>query len=757
MKTLRTLAAAFLLSLMGTAALAQSVTFTVEELIVPPSDITTTKCVQVGIYMTYTGPTATWGHFEASLDYTAPGGFLAGDPFVNVTDFDVPGKDGLTNPGSVMDNGDGGVTPCVPANIINALTLAGSPGPTNLMTGAGGSAAIITQDVNAGTGAVDITSLSFGSLFTTNDGETYLMAILEFPLAAPGTNGQIDIEFRAGAAQNFISDGITTVDATPDNGFLQVFQTEDCGATNNATFSDALGSNSTNTSSGSTLDIDYLDPALGGPGGEIDVEIAYSANVEAYQITGTDGTDTGVVSVDGTSPDTETFNPSDPSTTYTLTYFTLGLDGITLVPGTSCDMTVGWNPASCTANWVNNGIGGANSTFTVTLTNAAPFPINGSTAFANVDVPDGATGLSDPTAITSAMMTGTTGSTATFLVFDASIPDGTWAGDWDVVDLSNPNTGAIRDDEGKGEGAGRGAVSCSDVLGFTCPTNNATVDVVTIGQTITVNLIGSDELSWDVTYAGVTTTGISPDDATFVTPNAASAVSNTITVVANGVGPDGLPCPDTQIITLDYADASCDSATQNPDSTVTPVDVGTVITLSLVTSGAVEASIDGVPMTAVSGTVGFNNTITWEATHTAVADTTITAVVTNPDGDSTSADCSWEIDINCIDPVIANVAPLGDTGITIAGTPDCTYLVRLTDHISGSVTDYQVTIGANGEGTLNITIPPDTWIEVGQDALPFVATDMTRTVPTLGEWGLIAFVMLLMVSGVAFMRRKRLV
>jgi hypothetical protein len=737
---------------------AQTANFRVEELVVPPSQITTTKCVQVGIFMDYTGPTANWAHYEASLTYTLPDdAFLAGAPFVNVTDFAIPAKAGITDPGQVMTNDGGTTTPCAAVDIINSATLGGPD--INLMEGAGGTPGIVTESVVVGVsgGTIDITSLTLvNSSFTTEDGQSYLMAIIEFPLATGQGTGQIDIEFDPAPAGNFLSDGNPANDVIPtlENGFVQVFETINCGdGSNFAVFDDAIGAGSASTQNGNaSISLDYLDPVFGGTGAEMDVTVNFGNGVIAYQIVGSDGYDSGQVAVVGPGTDNLTINP-DPNqnNTYDLTFFVLGLDGVTPVQGSACTLTQSFNAASCTATWVNNGITATNSTYTVTLTNA--FPVGGT--FATVSAPAGAAPLPADLIIDDAtQLTGTSGSTATILLIDEPIPNGTWAGSWDVTGLTAPgfteNSGGFDK-----ESNGRGGVNCNDTLGFTCPTNNATVDEVTINSAITVNLIGSDELSWTVTYNGVTTSGISSDDATFVTPNLATANANTITVTAEGVGPDGLPCPDTQVITLDYAAPTCDSATQNPDSTVTPVDVGTVITLILVTSGAVEAEIDGVPMTLVSGTLGVSNTLTWEATHVAVADTVIDAVISNPDDPAETATCSWSIDINCIDPVIYDVAPVGENGITVFGTPFCIYTLRLTSHIDGTVTLYDVEADENGYAVLNIVVPPDVWIEVGQQGIAIV-TDSTFTVPTLGEWGLIAFITLLMAGGVYFMRRRRL-
>jgi len=158
-------------------------------------------------------------------------------------------------------------------------------------------------------------------------------------------------------------------------------------------------------------------------------------------------------------------------------------------------------------------------------------------------------------------------------------------------------------------------------------------------------------------------------------------------------------------------------------------------------------------MTPVSGTPGVTDMVVWEATHVAVTDTVLVATATNPDGVETT--CDFVIDINCIDPLIVAVARVGEIGITISGTPDCDYTVRITNHNTGSSTDYTVTVGANGLGTLDVVIPPDAWIEVGQLGIP-VVTDSIMTVPILGNWGFVIFIMLLIGVGVFFIRKRRL-
>lgn len=755
MRTIKAMLAGLVLASMCVTAFAQ-VTFRVDELIVPPSQINTTKCVQVGVYATYNGgAAASWAQVVSTLDYTAPAGFLAGDPFVNVSDFAATPKGGLTNPGSAQDNGSGGVTSCAAGDIINratlggtAIDLAGGTGPGNL----------INQSVNTVTGRIDVSSSHFTqNMFTTQPGVEVLFAIIEFPLAAGQGNGQIDITFVPDAVVtdgNILTDiDLNTETATLDDGFIQVFQTQDCNATNHAVFTDAVSGASSDTTNTSSLNIDYLDAAFGGPGAEVGIAISYDIpTVSHIQVAG-GGFDSGMVAADGSGTQNFTVNPptGGGTTAYTVTYYTLDLGGDPAA-GTPCTMTVGFNPASCTSSWVNNGIGGANSTFTVTLTNAGS--VGGT--FANVDVPAGATGIVDFAVTDNTGQTGTSGGTVTLVLVDQSIPDATWAGTWGVNDVTDAGSGAESLGNGIGTSADAGAeASCTDVIGFTCPTNSSTANQAVIESPLTVNLVGTDVLNWEVTYNGVTTTGIDADDATFTTPNNAVPGVNTIDVTATGFGPDGLACPDTQTITLDWVAPACVSTTQNPDSTVTAVDVGTVITLTLVTEGAVSATIDGVAMTVVAGTEGVSNQVTWTATHTATSDQTITAVITNEDGETDN--CSWVIDINCIDPTIVSIAPVGERGILISGTPECVYTLRITDHNMDSSTDYDIAVGDDGFGYLDIVVPADSWFELGQLGLAGGVSSSGKSVPTLGEWGMIAFVMLLMVAGVAFMRRQRTV
>ena len=117
---------------------------------------------------------------------------------------------------------------------------------------------------------------------------------------------------------------------------------------------------------------------------------------------------------------------------------------------------------------------------------------------------------------------------------------------------------------------------------------------------------------------------------------------------------------------------------------------------------------------------------------------------------------------SCTDPDFLTEAPAGSSHIYIVGTNGCGYTVRFTHQ--GGADDYLVTIGVGGVGALNITVPADTLIEVGQNVYPFVAVRAYRTpppyvpptpIPTLNWWGLHLLYLLIIFSGLGILRRSQ--
>ncbi|CAM2011310.1 choice-of-anchor I family protein [Acanthopleuribacter pedis] len=105
----------------------------------------------------------------------------------------------------------------------------------------------------------------------------------------------------------------------------------------------------------------------------------------------------------------------------------------------------------------------------------------------------------------------------------------------------------------------------------------------------------------------------------------------------------------------------------------------------------------------------------------------------------------------CAEPRISNLGAIGTTGLTVSGTAGCSYDVRITN-ADGTVTVERVTIGDNGTAELNVLIQPDALYEVGQAGAGNFG-GAVQTVPTLGEWALIAMVLLMMGSVIYFRRR----
>ena len=129
-------------------------------------------------------------------------------------------------------------------------------------------------------------------------------------------------------------------------------------------------------------------------------------------------------------------------------------------------------------------------------------------------------------------------------------------------------------------------------------------------------------------------------------------------------------------------------------------------------------------------------------------------------GDRSTSFVIMGTETDCVDPELVGInGQPGQNGeIVIQGSPGCTYTVTITES-DGTVSQFDVAIPDCGsgicEGTLNIIIPADATIGVGQQGQSPTGGTI-GTVPTLGEWGLIAFVTLLMGGALIMMRKRRL-
>lgn len=258
------------------------------------------------------------------------------------------------------------------------------------------------------------------------------------------------------------------------------------------------------------------------------------------------------------------------------------------------------------------------------------------------------------------------------------------------------------------------------------PVNN--VDCATdlaqgvIGGSVAMSLSGTEVIDWTVIYNGTTYDNL--PSGNFNLPNIVGDVDS-ITIRANGV--DGMMNPifDQEVCDIDYIPPSCGTASQNPDTSVTPVDPGTVVSLELDTTGAVSAEIDMVSMTP-DVDPDSNNGVTWSASSTVLNDVTLDALITNPDGETTA--CSWTLDVNCVDPTLVEPLPsAGNTGITLTGTEFCRYDARIATPNSCNVISISAGIGGNGTDNSFVMPSGPVVVEVGQvgslpdDSCPVVA------------------------------------
>ena len=237
------------------------------------------------------------------------------------------------------------------------------------------------------------------------------------------------------------------------------------------------------------------------------------------------------------------------------------------------------------------------------------------------------------------------------------------------------------------------------------PVNNidcAVFSSTNIGQSILVTLDGTNVVSWDVIYNGTQTTYEGSASTVFVPPIVGD--DQTVTIVANGFDGND-PVADQVDCDISYNPPACSSATQDPDTTVTPVDVGTVIALSLDTTNAVSTTIDTIPMTpAVDPNTNFG--ATWAGTTTAISNTVITAVSTNPEGESTQ--CTWDIQVNDSPPPPTITQPPDGSTVLIEGFVNEEFVAEWTESADpdGDPVTYLWELAADpGFSTMLLQIP----------------------------------------------------
>ncbi len=714
---------------------------------VAPSSLTSGGCIQVPVIIN--DPSANnrdLRDITVSLEISDPSNVISGGIATNMivaNGFSPTGAGtgtvGLTSPGTNLANSNGTSTPNCSA-VFNQVTEGQGPA----ISFAGNTNTFANWSVNNNGGGVGrkvafisdlVGNANIGMIPQNTD---TLVIVLEIPIISNPGQAQITIQPYVGLDTNFYTYDTGVRDE--QGNFVQVqedFQLPASAATVNI-FDPVDCAGATTTPTNPT----WADPQDGGVGGVLNFNFPGTALADQIHLTSSDGLDVTIPSAGATTTySIDTAGDGSPTTganrTYTATYqveFPPLSD--VYVDGTPCVITPNWAPASAAMAWDPQPVFGQATTLDITLTNAvySGAPKVGGPRYANLTGPNG---------VNVDLTVPTSGGGTNVLVFNNALSIGS---------VSNLHVGTYTV---TGEGPNGLPFTQQIVLTLEPPVNQTVCGNITaanIEGSVTIPLAGNDgTVDFTVIYDGATYDDL--PEGNFVLNNIVGDVTS-VTIRANGFDGSGNPTFDQDICDINYNLPTC-VASQDPTGTV---DVGTVIDLTLATTNAVAVTINGVAMTPdVDPDDNFN--VSWSAQHTAIMDTTVTAVVTNSDGETTT--CSWIIDINCIDPTIVSVAPVGQSGITIYGTFGCTYTVRITQHRTGVSTDYDVVIntltnpGLNeGTGTLNVVVPSDSWIEVGQDGFP-TATDMIPTVPTLGEYGMMALVLLLMGAGVFVIRKRQ--
>jgi len=760
-------------SLMGCLAFAQSLSYRTEVFSVAPEGANYTA--QVGVFVNNTsGADIDALAINAIIDYNVPGpATLTGAPIYEGFDGTTvpPTVTGLTDPASATTGEPN-------ASLHNSVTASMGADIPFLAQGPG-ALAVDGSGVagNATSGTVSFTLAGTGQpiLSVANNTEE-LFLIIAFSVTGDMSVGTIELDFDQSAPTNNAligDDGITLIpagiapQAPMNDGLVTLFAPVDCMG------GDLTGEdlNIAGAPTAGSLALSWTQPGvMGGNGGELQLNISDPMGIDRIGIDYPGGT-VNVTPAGGTtvtfltdgSGSSGVMSPlaSDASSMYTVFYEVEfpPMSG-TFVRGAGCSFTATWAAASATIVSVPSPVTfGAAFDIDVTCTNCEDqggfFGVLSSTA---VNLP-GTVNAVAPTSVAQNVLT-----------FDNIYQQ--------VGAAGNDDTGGYTFDQWAEPQGTPGSVDLS--IFFQCPTNNTNCGafpLVDIGDDpVTLPIAADFAADIDVTYNGVTTNY--PGGTTMADIGPIVGDVQDVTVTANGFDNMGQPCDDEVICDLDFNPPTCMNPTQNPDSTVTAVDPGTMIALGLSTTNAVDVElfIGGMSignMTPMTDPL-VNYAVDWTFNYTASAPLTIDATVTNPDGETTT--CSWVIDVNCAAIITGVSGTPSNLLVEIEGVGD---VVGIDYNIwaapCGGAIDDPVPAGAVNLGVITLVdpvgggfvagngvftnVPPDSCIYVT------CASDLTdttldvfviRVVPTLGQWGLVIFATLLMAAGVFFMRRKRI-
>ena len=600
-----------------------------QTLAVSPSALTGTRCVQVGVFFTVTnlGANQDYSQVNVVLDYSLTGGAALGaDPVARISDFvgaNLTSQPGISNPGTPVEG-----SACGAFDVVNSATQ-GATGsfdfmPNEISPNAAGSNGFVTEDVNTVTQRITLGALDTTDFFRVANGVEYLIGVLSFPVdPSTPSGGGIDIAFAGGQGQNLINSTGGALDAAGNtsDGRIDVFEPIACSG---ATVEDNQG-----TAAGSNIEINYLDPQAGGIGGDISLTMPHGLDPDRISISPNDGSGMiilsgGQIGVGQTALSLSTASDGTPVATvgsviYEITYDTEFPGGSgNFVSGSPCFVTVDWAPPSCEATFDPQPVVGGNSLLDVNARNVTFNNPN----FGVVTTPN-----SSPVELVAPNSVA-----GNELAFNGAVS---------LTGISPADFGDYLVDI---EGPGSSTASCSATVLPEPPVNEtscAAIDPATIGGAVDIPLTGNDgAIDFTVIYNGVTFDNLPA--GTFALNN---IVGNNTSVLirANGFDAMGNPVTDDINCSLDFAPPTCSNPTQDPDSSLAPVDPGTVLTLGVDSTNAVSALVNGGPMTP-DVDPDSTSPVSWEASFTATQDESVDVRVTNPDGEFT--DCSWTVDVN---------------------------------------------------------------------------------------------------------------
>ena len=386
-----------------------------------------------------------------------------------------------------------------------------------------------------------------------------------------------------------------------NEGVLGVTPIQSC----TATVTDSVGG-----ASGTSIDIDYIDPMVGGQGGSIALAIEGTTE-HSFRITDGLGYEQIIPAVPGTTVHAlSTAVDGTPVVGQSITSYSIyprfevpsGSGNI--IDGDPRIVSVRWQETACSASFSPEPAQGGNSSLRVEVVNGVR--LDGS--YGEVETPSGTViPLLDP------VLQGNT------LIFDSAL---------DLADIGPGDYGVYPIRLNATYGQSR---FCQAAVGSPPPINTTLcpelpIQGVRIGHEVEIMLSGIDALSFSVVHGNTNLEGL-PEGPVTIT----LAGDTSILIRANGFDSQGLPTHDDIICPILFVPPGC--------LTLNYFDQEPPILLELVTDNAVRAEVEGEPMFPVQGIPGIDETIHWELLYDGGEFIFPIVTVTNPNG--VEETCAW--------------------------------------------------------------------------------------------------------------------